>query len=419
MGDMNTVGAEGAGKATNCSTEQTGHEGKGCAAFDGALGNAKSEEAEGYEKTSDKQKSEGKDEAKGKNQSAISFFQDRKEIYQERQEIKEGMNQLDAELFELEQSGEVSHEDLKGVKEQYEALKERADNLPETPKDMGYRAVTQDILSFADNSFDAKLEKMEARMERLESLANGQEVSDRVPEGAIRVDHHYSRGDDTLMDTSMVSLGKDADGYEQFVAFSPSEQTKPEAYYRDEVGNFTTNRNEAVKTFDGVATDPSILPDNAILDDKGNYWRASGADKDGVQTFQPLRSGGDQQAALAIYKPFYQDAEGNFSAKKSDDSMTAKKFEKAQWEPKLPEGAVAVNANGDGKIDFHMVSIGADENGQERFIAVQQDYSAARPDQQIYTQNEDGSFETLDGEPMEALKKSDMSMILDRPVAFR
>ena len=78
---------------------------------------------------------------------------------------------------------------------------------------------------------------------------------------------------------------------------------------------------------------------------------------------------------------------------------------------------MAVNVDGDGDVDYHMVSIGADENGQERFIAVQQDHGSTRPDQQIYTRNEDGGFETLDGKPMEALEEPEMrSFPFDRPV---
>ena len=346
-------------------------------------------------------------------------MQDRKESYQERQEIRDGLQDLDAKLFEMERSGEVSHGDLEGVKEQYDMLKGRADDMPEAPPMDTWReaGLAGTILGSDNANFDKTFEQMDARMERLEHIADGKDMPDRVPEGAVRVDHRYTGGDDTLMDTSMVSLGKDADGFEQFAAFSPTEQTNPGIFYRDEAGNFTANRNEAVMEFDGVASDPSILPDNAILDDNGNYWTPTGVDEDGAQRFQPLRSGDDHMLRPAVYTPFYQDAEGNFSTQKGDDAVTAEDFEAGQWEPRLPEGAVAVNVDGDGDIDYHMVSIGADESGQERFIAVQEDHGSTRPDQQIYTRNEDGSFETLDGKPMEALEQPEMrSVPFDRPV---
>ena len=70
-----------------------------------------------------------------------------------------------------------------------------------------------------------------------------------------------------------------------------------------------------------------FLPDNAILDDNGNYWTPTSTDEDGVQTFQPLRSGDDHMLRPAVYTPFYQDAEGNFSTQKGDDAITAEDFE--------------------------------------------------------------------------------------------
>lgn len=421
MGLFGIGDAAVASKTGECCANASDMKKQDGAGFAGVVAEAMPDDAKGGDKANVKQQAESGYGSEVEARPILSELQDRKVAHQERQDIRDGLQELDAKLFEMEQSGEMSQEDLKGVKEQYDALKERAAALPESPPMETWReaGLVGTFLGSDNAPLDKTFEQMDARIERLENVADGQDVPDRVPEGAIRVDHRYTGGDDSLMDTSMVSLGKDADGFEQFAAFSPTEQTNPGVFYRDEAGNFTTNRNEAVMEFDGVASDPSILPDNAILDDNGNYWMPTGADEDGTQTFQPLRSGDDLAARPAVYTPFYQDAEGNFSTQKGDDAVTAEDFEAGQWEPQLPEGAVAVNADGDGDVDYHMVSIGADENGQERYIAVQQDYSSTRPDQQIYTRNEDGSFETLDGEPMEALEQPEMrSMLFDRPVAF-
>ena len=433
MNLTSSINTEATVKNSDCCSDKPGAEKKDVKKFDNAMGDAKSDNCCSKDKADSKASTEpydgDYDSKKTDGKSARGFIADLKE----RQEIKEDMQELDAKLFEMEQSGDVSHKDLEEVKEQYAALKERVDDYGEEPGgyDMPDRPIwsgprepvardvkelVMDKLSYGDKAFDKQLDQMDARIDRLEDVANGKEVPDRTPDGAIRVDHHYNRQDDSLMDTSMVPAGKDADGYDQFVSYSPTEQTKPEMYYRDEAGNFTTNRNEAVKEFEGVATDPSILPDNAILDDKGNYWMPTGADKDGDQTFRPLRSGDELgMARAAVVERFYQDADGNFSRQKPDDAISAEDFEKSQWEPQIPEGAIPINIDGDGKMDFHMVPIGADESGQERYLAVQQDNWGDRAAQQIYTRNEDGSFETLDGEPLEAMEKPEPQMYYGQP----
>ena len=257
---MGILGGSFDAVTTGAATKETDTKKPDGAGFGSAVGEAMYEKAKGGDKAGDNQQAEGGYGSKDKAQSAASFVQDRLSSYQERQEIQDGLQDLDAKLFEMEQSGEVGQGDLEGVKEQYDMLKKRADDMPESPPmETWSGAVSNRItLGFDNANLEKTFEQMDARMERLENIADGQDVPDRVPEGAIRVDHRYTAGDDTLMDTSMVSLGKDADGYEQFAAFSPTEQTNPGVFYRDEAGNFTSNRNEAVMEFDGVASDPSI-----------------------------------------------------------------------------------------------------------------------------------------------------------------
>ena len=354
----------------------------------------------------------------------------------QKEEIHDGIQDLDGELFDLEQGGEVTQEQIDDAKSKLDELKDQTGGLPDD-HGMIRPAIYTGVPD--KTGLEGRIQQLEGRIDRLQDVADGKDVTDRMPEGAIRVDHEYGEpGGGHLMDTAMVSLGNDADGYEQFVAFSPNEQTEANVYYRDEVGNFTSNRNEAVKEFDGIATDPSILPDNAIRGNDGGYYRASREDDSGVQVFRRI----DDDPSMRRSGPaeeFYMTQDGDFKVLQGDLGIkelagvnglkegalpvSAEQFEKMEWEPQLPEGAVAVNVDGDSRNDFYMVSIGEGPDGQERFVAVQEDgarnYGLIRPDQQIYVKDEDGNFESLDGEPLSSPEPLDEQKVLDALTSLR